>query len=443
MSVQHLRLVLAGLLLASLWSCDASSPDSATADPASVNIRLQQLADAFAGNGDFSGVVAIARNGELRGHAAVGRKESGDPYLPDLDTSFHIASVSKTFTAAAIRALVSDGLLAMDDTIADHLADYPSGELITIRQLLDHQSGIPDYWKLADVSATMARSPSTQELVRWLAAQPLAFEPGSQSAYSNSGYAILAAVIESVARQPYHTFLEKRVYPSAGLQRTSAYNNDADVGGRLPDFKPRMSQPSQPYDPAILVGAGSLKSTANDLLRWCDAFLTDYLDAATPKLLHGWGVRQENGRQHAEQTGRNPGFSAHIRAYPDARTCVVVLSNLESEAVTAIGAGAAAIAFGDPVTLPELRQIVDVPEGALRAIVGRYEIAPGEHLEVKYGPEGLLLRGNNGPFLPLEPLSNDRFFYRQLYTSLTAERDDSGRVEALLWGGNWKLDRID
>ena len=443
MSGRHRRLATAGLVLVWLSACGAPSPDSGTGDTVHPDIRLQQLADAFAANGDFSGVVAVARNGALLGHAAVGLEEAGDASLPVLDTSFHVASVSKTFTAAAIRVLIGDGLLALDDSVSDYLPDYPWGGRITIRHLLDHQSGIPDYWSLADVDAMMARAPSSRDLVSWLAAQPLAFEPGSQSTYSNSGYAILAAVIESVARQPYHAFLQERVYPSADLRNTSAYRHDADADGRVPDFAPRMSRPSPRYDPAILIGAGSLKSTANDLLRWCDAFLADYLDSATPAFVHGWGVRQENGRQRAQQTGRNPGFSAHIRAYPDARTCVVVLSNLESEAVVAIGAGAAAIAFGDPVSLPSPRRIVDMPEAALRAIVGRYEIAPGESLEVTYGPEGLLLRGTNGPFLPLEPVGDDRFFYRQLYTSLTAERDDSGRVEALLWGGNWRLERID
>ncbi len=442
MSIVQPRLVLAGLVLVGLWGCGPSPQSSTAADTDYVgdaNKRLQELAKAFAANGDFSGVVAIAKNGVLVGHAAVGGPDR--TALPDLDTSFHIASVSKTFTAAAIRALISDGKIAMDDSIADHLVDFPSGESITIRHLLDHQSGIPDYWSLGDVGAVMASAPSTLDLVRWLGDQPLAFQPGSQDAYSNSGYAILAAVIESAARQPYHNFLDERVYPLADLQNTSAFNNDADAQGQVPDFAPRMSRPSPAYDPAILIGAGSLKSTGNDLLRWCDAFLSDYLDASTPKFLHGWGVRQEKGRRRAQQTGRNSGYSAHLRAYPDTHTCVVVLSNLESEAVAAIGAAAAGIAFGETVTLPKRRPVVNVPEDALRTISGRYMIAPGEYVEVKYGPNGLLLRGTHGPFLPLEPLGSDRYFYRQLHTSLTAERDDSGRVVALLWGGNWRLER--
>ena len=95
----------------------------------------------------------------------------------------------------------------------------------------------------------------------------------------------------------------------------------------------------------------------------------------------------------------------------------------------------------DP-TPPARRPVVPVPGNKLVDYVGRFEISEGQEVEIASSPDGLLLRGANGPFLPLEAIGEDRFFYRQLHTTIEAERDAAGRVTALLWGGSWRLPRI-
>lgn len=428
------------VVLSVLLGCRPGGPPVAEVP---LDDGLRQLAEAFFANRDFSGVVAVSRDGELIGEAAVGFADAEKARAPDLHTSFHVASISKTFTAAAIRALLSQDRLALNDPIARFLPDFPKASAITIRHLLDHQSGVPDYWSLAEVNEYASRRTSIDELVAWLGTKPLDFEPGSSNSYSNSGYALLAAVVEAASETDYHDYLIHYVFPAAGLEETSAFEQDADATGFVPSYAADRIGPSAPYDASILIGAGSIKSTAADLLSWCDAFIADFVDDTSPVFVHGWGVRKENGRRRAEQTGRNPGFSAHLRAYPDSRTCVVVLSNIESDSVTTLGAGASAIAFGEKTTAPAARPLISVPQSKLAALVGRFQISPGRTVETSLGANGLLLRGQNGPFLPLESIGQDKFFYRQLYTTVEAERDESGLVTALLWGGSYRLPRVE
>ena len=377
MNIRRYGALLAGGLVFLLAGCRPSAPPPI---PSDLDTRLEELAEAFFANGDFSGIVAISRDGELLGTSTVGSPDSDPANSHDLHTSFHIASISKTFTAVAIRSLAERDALSLDAPLSSLLPGFPEGERLTIRHLLDHRSGIPDYWSLPDVREVMARKLAVGEIVDWLGSHSLEFEPGSDFSYSNSGYTVLAAVIEAASGQPYHDYLAARVYPAAALTETGAFRNDTDTVEFSPAYGPGRIEPSPTYDPSILVGAGSLRSTAGDLLSWCEAFNADFLNPGTATFVHGWGVRSENGRRRVEQTGRNPGFSSHLRAYPDSRTCVVVLSNIESDSVAALGAGASSIVFGEPVTPPARRTVIPVPEDKLVDYVGRFEISEGREL---------------------------------------------------------------
>ncbi len=429
-----------GLVMVALFGCQ---PDAAEVIEPGLDNRLQKIAEPFFANRDFSGIVAVARGGRMIGKATVGFSDFQSSTAHDEHTSFHVASISKTFTAAAIRRLASQGRLSLDDPLSDFLPDFPDGDRITLLHLLGHQSGVPDYWSLPDVSAYSSRQTSTEEIIAWLASQQLDFAPGSASAYSNSGYALLAAVIEQVAEQSYHEYLHQEIFPAASLKETSLYSNDADAVGYSPAYGRDRIEPSPPYDPSMLVGAGSLKSTASDLLGWCGSFNSEFSNTESTNASYGWGVRQKGKRRWVEQTGRNPGFSAHLRAYPDSGVCIVVLSNIESDSVAALGAAAAATVFGELVTGPAERPAIALSQDELAPYVGRFEIFPGNTVEVALGGDGLVLRGRNGAFLPLEATGKDTFFYRQLYTTIAAERDEAGKVTALLWGGSAKLPRVE
>ncbi len=429
-----------GLALLMLCLCSWAEGETTESD---MNISLNEFLEPFYLNKDFSGIVAISESGKVIGKAVYGYADIKDQRDIGMQTTFHVASISKTFTAAAIRDLNNRQLLKVDDQLEKFLPGFPNSKKITLRHLLNHQSGIPDYWRLADVNDYASQSITLAELLDWLGTNPLDFEPGSGNAYSNSGYAVLAAVIEKVSGLAYHDYLARHIYPQAGLSATAEFSNNADTSGYSPAYSHSGVQPNVVYDPSILIGAGSLKSTAGDLLAWCESFIDDFVDPETPVFVSGWGVRMQDGRRYAEQTGRNPGFAAHIRAYPDTRHCLVVLSNIESESVRAIGDGVAAMVFGDEVSPPEVRPNYQVSASDRKSIVGRFEITPGNVVEVIDSPQGLLLKGHNGVFLPLEPIAKDTYFYRQLYAVIGVEKNAAEAVTALLWGGSYRMPRIE
>ncbi len=169
----------------------------------------------------FSGVVLLARHGNILLERAYGMAnyELGVPIR--IGTRFHIASVSKTFTAAAVLQLVERGKIRIRDPIAKFVPDYPRGNEITVHHLLAHASGIPDVNGLPGYD-TIARLPhTTASLVALFRDQPLDFVPGSRYSYSNSNYNLLAYIIEHVSGMGYGEFLEQNIFRPAGLTSTA------------------------------------------------------------------------------------------------------------------------------------------------------------------------------------------------------------------------------
>jgi len=271
----------------------------------------------------FDGVVLIAEGDEVVYRCAYGLADYrfGVPMEPD--TWFRIASLSKQFTDAAIGRLVDRGRITLDDPLVAHLPDFPNAERITIRQLVEHASGVPHTNRLSWVDMT---APLTlEEIVAGLAGEPLDFDPGTDSAYSNGGYAVLAAVIEVVSGTSYETFLAAEFgerFPSVG------HENPLEVVDHMayryapgPVYGERVEAPL--YLAANRIGGGSLYASAGDVLRFFRAAITgELLSAETTAALF---ALPDAG--HVRITGRSPGVLAQIYLDGDSGLSVVTLSS--------------------------------------------------------------------------------------------------------------------
>ncbi|MBO6504189.1 MAG: serine hydrolase [Kordiimonadaceae bacterium] len=429
--------------IAIVFMLTASACSDKPKTPADMDAQLQAVLEGYAGNQDFSGLVAVAKGGELFAWHTEGYADYAQETLHGLDRPFQIASLSKIFTAAAIQRLQRNGQLDLDEPIGRYLPEFTHGDIVITRQLLAHQSGIADYWTLEGARDRAKHPINTSELLTFIGAQPLAFEPGTADAYSNSGYAVLAALIERVSGQPYHTFLEAEVLTPQGLAQTLQHRADLLTTGYVPSHEELGIQPAETFSPSFLIGAGSFQSTASDLLAWCHWFNQDFANPDTPTFLYGWGAREASGRRWVEQTGRLAGFAAHMRAHPDDDLCVLVLSNIESEAVAAIGQDLVDLYWGRAVEAPARRATHLLSETQALEYAGLFQIAPGNQLEIRADGNLLWLKGQNGEFLPLEPTANDVFFFRQLNASITINRNDDDKVDGLLWGGSYFIPKVD
>jgi CubicO group peptidase (beta-lactamase class C family) len=176
----------------------------------------------------FSGAVLVTDRHQPLFTFVSGWADRENRYPSRLDTRFNIASIGKSFTAAAIVQLAEQGKLSFSDTIGRHLPNYPrpAADTITIHHLLTHRSGLPPsfindrFWALRD---SLRRN---RDYLQLFVDQPLAFEPGTMNLYSNPGYVVLGAIIESVAGEEYEEYMRRHIYLPAGMNQTDSPTQD-------------------------------------------------------------------------------------------------------------------------------------------------------------------------------------------------------------------------
>ena len=186
---------------------------------------MENLARALQEKDAFNGAWLYAEKGEIVSKGALGFRDPEDTLPITEDTIFQLASVSKTFTAAAVMLLVRQDLLRPEDEITKFFPEIPYPG-VTVRHLLNHTSGIPDYFDDADWFISIwkeeKRVPGTEEILRFLReteAKPY-FAPGEGLHYSNTGFNLLALLVERLSGVPYEEFLQKNIFEPAGMTST-------------------------------------------------------------------------------------------------------------------------------------------------------------------------------------------------------------------------------
>lgn len=253
---------------------------------------------------DFSGVIYVARPGGDGYRGAFGEGIS-------FQTAFAIGSISKTFTAAAIELLASQGKLQYADSLAKYVPEYKYGSDVTIEELLAHSAGIPDFYSIRAFASVRERNLSLTQVVQWLNAYPLDFKPGTKSRYSNSGYTLLALVVERASGESYEGFLTDRIFKPLGLKHTFASDSRASVAaGNDPGPPPTYLVPAAPIGAGWFVGNGSIRSNAADLAHWLDvAAEGKFANFGSLAYPYGWSKQPDDV---LEQDGRIAGYAADI-----------------------------------------------------------------------------------------------------------------------------------
>jgi D-alanyl-D-alanine-carboxypeptidase/D-alanyl-D-alanine-endopeptidase len=248
-------------------------------------------------------VIGVVRDGEtvVRGF---GKIAEGSDKEPDGDTLMRIGSITKAFCGATLASMVADGTVKFGDPLQDRLGwdvKVPEGDGKKIRliDLATHSSGLPREAEGAPGEvATSDRS--KEDYVKALASDPLLFAPGTGILYSNFGFDMLAQALANAAGKPYPELLKERVLDPAGLTDTRFDLTEADkartMHGHNFDGSPMPIIPTSP----LIVGAGGLYSTANDMLRWLQWHL-----AAHPK---DFEMRLLDHAVYLDRDGLNPVF---------------------------------------------------------------------------------------------------------------------------------------
>ncbi|MCI0436415.1 MAG: beta-lactamase family protein [Gemmatimonadetes bacterium] len=185
---------------------------------------------------------------------------------------FHVASISKQFAAFSIVLLAREGRLSLDDEVRRHVTELPHfGRRITIRHLLHHTSGLRDQWELLSLAGWRGDDPKSESDILGLLARQkdLNFEPGAEYLYSNSGYTLLAVIVQRVTGKTLRTFADERIFRPLGMTRTHFHDDHTMVvPGRTAAYVPRDSGWAISIPVFDNHGATSLFTTVEDLARW-------------------------------------------------------------------------------------------------------------------------------------------------------------------------------
>ena len=303
--------------------------------------------------GTFQGSILVASDGEvvLSGSYGDANLEWANANTPH--TKFRIASLSKAFAAAAVLKLAESGKLRLDASISHYLPEYraDTGSRITLHHLSSHTSGLPDFLDRGDYWSTASkRRYKWPDFIREYCSGDLKFEPGSKFEYSNSGYAILGLIVETITGQSYDDALRTLVLEPAGLHDTGFDDHRKILAHRATgyDRSARGHRTADYVDMTTACAGGGLYSTVLDLHRWDRALAgTTVLSAQSIKLMfrpnlddyaYGWFVRQQALRAAPKVVhshgGSINGFTSAIIRVPADGVCIVALSNLSRASTT-------------------------------------------------------------------------------------------------------------
>jgi N-acyl-D-aspartate/D-glutamate deacylase len=330
-----------------LAGCGGAAPTGPRPDPAA---QIDALFAPFATGASPGAAVIVLRDGEVLHESGYGYAdlERRVPITPQ--TAFRLASVSKQFTAMAVTILADRGQLAYDDPVVKFLPELTRfGDRITLRHLLTHTGGLPDYYDVLEEAAT-DHMPDTEEAMEFLAGwgEPL-FPAGARYEYSNPGYEMLALVVERASGQRFGQFVEDNIFVPLGMSDSVIRDSsEPEIPNRALGYTRADGGFTLDDDHNLnhIIGSGGMYSSVEDLARWDEALYTDTLvrrdtleEAWSPVRLadgdefpygFGWRLGDYGGLgRRVCHSGHWLGFSNFIVRYPERRLTVIVLSNIE------------------------------------------------------------------------------------------------------------------
>lgn len=372
-------------------------------DRASLSAAIDSIAHAFLASGKGAGLsIAVVRRGDTLALKGYGKADL------ELDTPtppravYEIGSVTKQFTSVALLMLRDEGKLSLDDDFTKYLPDYPTGgRRITVRQLLNHTSGIKGYTEMPQFGPMMVRDLPKDSLVALFAREPFNFEPGEREIYNNSAFFLAGLIIEKVSGQSYADFVKARLFDRLGMRDSHYCSESRIIKGKVKgyDMGPNGLQKQGYLRHVYPYAAGSLCSSAADLLTWNRALhggkvlpASSYQELIAPQALndgtrlrYGLGIAMHDvgGHRAIEHGGGINGFLSASDYFPDDDAVVVVLSNSTGLAPDPVVAAIATRVLG-------AKPLVSQPyRGSLAELAGTYAgVGRGMELTIRIAADG-------------------------------------------------------
>ncbi len=309
--------------------------------------ELDQWIETFMEKNNVPGALTVAASEGRIIHLKTYGMANVELSVPVTDsTVFEIGSISKQFVSAAVMLLVEENKLKLDDPVHRYLPYLPGEWLgVTMRQLLTHTSGIPDYEEIRSYDVYRFRL-TPEEVIQIAHSRPMDFAPGTGWYYSNTGYFLASMIVERIEGRPLGQVLQSRIFGPLGMKQTRMADPEAIIHQRASGYwvnKAGELINRNPTETSSTLGAGGLLSSAYDLVKWDNALngcqllseeskTTMWTETVLPNgdstgYAFGWGVRPYEGLKSQGHSGQVAGFVSRFTRFPDEKAAVIVFMN--------------------------------------------------------------------------------------------------------------------
>lgn len=424
---------------------------AATACGLDLQPKIDPLAHPLIEDGLVVGfVVGIVKDGQTQ-VIAYGETTKGSQVAPNADTVYEIGSASKAFTGVLLADMVERGLMKLDDPVQQYLPEgvkmpVTGGKPITLEHLATHTSGLPrlpDNFRPADWSNPYVDYTEPQ-MHEFLMGHALRRPPGEHE-YSNFGMGMLGHLIARQSGGTYEECLVERIAKPLDMHDTSIVFSDDQRKRLAPPYNGAL-QPGTNWDLATLAGAGGIRSTCRDMIKFIQANLADDDKPLTRalRLSHekrhtmkngmamglGWHIAQDGiTRWHNGMTG---GYHSWLAVAPSHKLGVVVLANTANMRVTEFGNSVTRIAFGLEVAPSKPRKQVDVDLAVLESYAGVYMLTPQFALTVTVEDGKLMVQATGQDKFQVFAESKTKFFYKVVEAQISFVPDQDGKISHLI-----------
>ncbi|QIP12631.1 serine hydrolase [Spirosoma aureum] len=356
--------------------------------------KLNEIMRAYHNYNMFDGSVLVAENGKVIYKAAFGLANREWDIPNTTETKFMIGSISKSFTATLMLIQVQKGLIKLDKAILDYLPEFSNkpAAKVTIRQLLSHTSGIPNYDIIKDFFPKISRQNfSREEYVKVYMDSPLAFEPGTRYAYSSWGYFTLGYIMERVTGKSYSQLVKEDIFNKTGMNSSGSYFHTQVVNKRATgyDYSFGGYTSSDFRDQSNTMGTGDLYSTVEDIFRFHIALSNNTLlnkqltaEMFTPGIRpaqYGYGWFNKQFKYTTTDSvfsnfhlGMTEGFLSFIVRIPSTNSLIIVLCNSSPTDFFGITGNLAKVLYNKPVHIKKpIHKVIEkliAEQGVIKAI---------------------------------------------------------------------------
>ncbi len=307
-----------------------------------ITEKINEVIKQHAENNGFSGTVLVAKDDKILFNEGYGyAKRYFGRTQNTAETKYLLGSITKTFTALAITKLEERKMLSFDDKVTKYFPEYKKWEDITIHNLLNHSSGIPNYYQSpTDYIKYFAFHKTPEQILSVYKNTDLLFKPGTEFKYSNTNYIALARIVEMISGQSYINFLNQNILEPLNMTSTGYEEKTGAVENMARGYALNMIVEVNGFNLSNLFGAGGLYSSTEDLFKFARALdhnkmVNDKTQIPTSKTnpnatRYGYGLVLDNNKDYGKayyHTGGGPGISTVMFKLEDKDAIVIILSN--------------------------------------------------------------------------------------------------------------------